>query len=478
MDVTRTLYTSRYGPVLATGWTAKSAFALADANATNLRSMNEWLAMGTAQNLTQLRTAQNTYQGVPSYYTLATDVGGTTYFADASVVPNVTDAQAGRCVSTAEGKARYPDTYVLDGSTSACGWGRDLDAVEPGIFGPGRYPTLIRTDYVANSNDSAWLTNPSAPLTGYPRIYGDTRTGRRLRARLSLELIAQRLAGTDGLGPPGFTLRTLQAAAIGKRDYSSELARSDLLAMCRAEPVMTATDGSRINVRQACDTLSSWDGRADLDGRGAILWREFLGRLENKGPVSSTVVSSSPASGPPPKSKRRSVKETKTKDAEEAADGRWRLPFDPAHPLTTPRGLDRKNPAVHHALADTVQFFQNNHIPPTLTPADAQHYASVPIPGCTDEEGCFDRVDFSGPLGGNGRYPDVDEGSSFMMATELTPGGPHTRVILTYSESSNPSSPHHTDQTTLFSRGQWVTERFTEAEINAAPHLDTTVLHN
>jgi acyl-homoserine-lactone acylase len=97
---------------------------------------------------------------------------------------------------------------------------------------------------VANSNDSAWLTNPSAPLTGYPRIYGDTRTGRRLRARLSLELISQRLAGTDGLGAPGFTLRTVQAEAIGKRDYSAELARSDLLAMCRADPVMTATDGT------------------------------------------------------------------------------------------------------------------------------------------------------------------------------------------------------------------------------------------
>jgi acyl-homoserine-lactone acylase len=100
--------------VLATGWTTKTAFAIADANATNLRSMNEWLAMDTAQNLTRLRTAQNTFQGVPSYYTLATDTGGTTYFADASVVPNVTDAQAERCVSASEGKARYPGTYVLD----------------------------------------------------------------------------------------------------------------------------------------------------------------------------------------------------------------------------------------------------------------------------------------------------------------------------------------------------------------------------
>jgi acyl-homoserine-lactone acylase len=48
--VTRTLYGSRYGPVLATGWTASTAFAIRDANAHNLRSMNEWLAMGRAQS--------------------------------------------------------------------------------------------------------------------------------------------------------------------------------------------------------------------------------------------------------------------------------------------------------------------------------------------------------------------------------------------------------------------------------------------
>ncbi|MBC6457917.1 penicillin acylase family protein [Actinomadura sp. HBU206391] len=476
VTVTRTLYTSRYGPVLATGWTTRTAFALADANASNLRSMNEWLAMGAVQNLAQLRTAQNTYQGVPSYYTLATDTSGTTYFADSSVVPHVTDAQAKRCISTPEGKARYPETLVLDGSTSSCGWGKDPDAIEPGIFGPGRYPTLTRTDYVANSNDSPWLTNPSAPLTDYPRIYGDTRTERRLRARLSLDLISQRLAGTDGLGPPGFTLETLQATAIGKRNYSAELTRADLLATCRTHPVMTATDGRRINVRQACDTLSAWDGRADLDSRGAILWREFFTRLGRSGRVVAPADSSPPTpDGPPPTPKPASAKDTASGDSKEPETGRWRVPFDPAHPLITPRGLDRKNPAVQRALVDTVQRLQNNRTPFALTPADAQRYASIPIPGCTDEEGCFDRIDSSGPIGG-GRYPDVDGGSSFLMAIELTPNGPRTRTLLTYSQSANPASPHHTDQTALFSRSQWITERFTEAEINATPHLQTTAL--
>ncbi|MFC7108157.1 penicillin acylase family protein [Nonomuraea rubra] len=112
----------------------------------------------------------------------------------------------------------------------------------------------------------------------------------------------------------------------------------------------------------------------------------------------------------------------------------------------------------------------------TLTPGQAQHYSSLPVPGCTEFEGCFDRVRTGDPLGADGRYPEVDTGSSFMMAVELTPAGPRTRTILTYSLSANPSSPHHTDQTTLFARGQWVTERFTEAEIAADPRLRVTTV--
>jgi acyl-homoserine-lactone acylase len=449
--VTRTLYSSRYGPVLATGWTDRSAFALADANASNLRSTNEWLAMGTAHDLTQLSTGQDTYQGLPFVYTLATDTGGTTYFADASVVPNVTDALAERCVGTSEGKPQDPDMVVLDGSRSGCVWGRDTDAIEPGIFGPGHQPRLVRADYLANSNNSPWLVNPASPITGYPRIYGDAAAemerGLEPRPRVGLDMISRRLAGTDGLGPAGFTLETLQATARGKRNYTADLGRTDLLKTCRAHPVPTASDGRRVDVRAACATLARWDGRGGLDSRGAVLWREFFTGVLDTPP---------PADGP--------------------WHGWWRVAFDPAHPVTTPRGFDADDPTPRRALADAVQFFQDNHIPLTLTPGQAQHYESVPVPGCTEGEGCFDRIRTHGPLGKDGRYPDVDSGSSFMMAMELTPGGPRARTVLTYSESANPASPHHTDQTVLFSRGQWVTERFTEAEIHADPYLSTTSL--
>ncbi|MFG3685533.1 hypothetical protein [Micromonospora sp. NPDC047740] len=55
---------------------------------------------------------------------------------------------------------------VLDGSRSACELGRDPDAAVPGIFGPAHLPTLVRNDYVTNSNDSYRLANPQQPLEG------------------------------------------------------------------------------------------------------------------------------------------------------------------------------------------------------------------------------------------------------------------------------------------------------------------------
>jgi acyl-homoserine-lactone acylase len=449
-NVERTLYGSRYGPVLATGWTTTTAFALRDANADNLRAMNEWLAMGKAQNLAQLRAAQDTYQGNPFTNTIAVDASGTAYFADASVVPHVTDAHAARCIDTAEGKAFYPEIFVLDGSRSRCNWGNDPDAVQRGIFAPTNVPQLVRTDYVANANQSPWLTNPAAPITGYPAIFGDTGGERDMRTRLGLDMIAKRLAGSDGLGPRGFTLSTLQATMFGNRNYGADLVRADVVAMCRAHPVLTAGDGARVDVRAACDVLAGWDGRAEVNSRGEELWELFFD------------------------------------------DSLLRVPFNPAQPLATPRGIDGDDPEVQRAFADAAQSLRSDS-----SLRSDREWAGIALHGCPEEKGCFNVVEVEGAgvqivrppgqtgprsgsrperPGGKPPAPSI-HGASFIMAVELTPSGPRTRTILTYSQSANPASPHYRDQTVLYSRKQWVTERFTEAEINADLHLQTTALH-
>lgn len=430
--VTRTLYGTRYGPVLADGWTDTAAYALRDVNAGNMRALNTWLAMDQADSVGALRAAERRYQGIPFINTIAADSTGTAYYADASVVPHVTDAQLKSCALPGHGP-------VLDGSTSRCAWGSDPDAIEPGIFGPSHDPRLVRTDYVTNSNDSPWLTNPAAPLTGFPRIFGDTGTPRSPRTRLGLDMVAKRLSGTDGLGPRGFDLRTLRETTLGDRELNAELLRDQLVDFCRAHPTLTATDGASVDVRPACRALAAWDTRADPGSRGAVLWREFLN----------------------------------------AAGGidLYRTPFDPAHPLTTPRDLKTSNPAIGRALADAVQRMTALRIPLDEPLSAAQRYEGIPVPGCSNREGCFNVVDPpNGRIRGDGTYEDVTRGSSFIMAVALTKAGPRASTILTYSESANPASPHHTDQTRLFSRKQWVPDRFTEAQITSDPEYQTTHL--
>lgn len=432
--VERTLYTSRFGPVLSSGWTTTTAYAIRDANAGNLRSTNTWLAMGKARNLAQLRAAQDEFQGVPWTYTLAADTSGGTYFTDSSAVPHLTDAQLARCTP-----ANDEGPTALDGSTSDCAWGSDPDALVPGIYGPSHQPRSSRTDYVANSNNGPQYVNPAAPITGLPGVY-DTDPHLDGRAQLGLRMIAERRDGTDGLGAPGFTEATLRASMLGNRVLSAETGRDDIVALCRAHPSLTATDGTQVDVTQACATLARWDTRADTTSRGIVLWSTFYNRLLDGGPPDT-----------------------------------WRrVPYDPARPLTTPRGFKGEDPRVQRALADAVQEFAARDLPVDVELGAVQKWAGIPLPGC--DAGCFDVVE-AGPDSGTGTPTAGAFGSSFLMTVELTPDGPRAHTLLTYGESANPSSPHFSDQTRLFSRKQWVTERFTQAQIADDPALEVTTLH-
>jgi acyl-homoserine-lactone acylase len=43
--------------------------------------------------------------------------------------------------------------------------------------------------------------------------------------------------------------------------------------------------------------------------------------------------------------------------------------------------------------------------------------------------------------------------------------------VLAYSQSADRTSPHYSDQTKLYARKGWVTERFCERDILASPEL-------
>ena len=173
--------------------------------------LNQFLGIDEAGSAAQVLSVLKKYEGGPWNNTVVADAAGHALYADVLPVPDVTNAEAARC-DTAVGARTFAqdDLPVLDGSQPSCAWGTDPDSAVPGIFGGGEEPTLMRRDFVENSNDSYWLANPGQPLTGYPRIFGDT--GKRwgaepidqnydLRTRSALTMVMDRIEGTDGLGP-------------------------------------------------------------------------------------------------------------------------------------------------------------------------------------------------------------------------------------------------------------------------------------
>ncbi|MGW6443398.1 penicillin acylase family protein [Lentzea sp. NPDC055074] len=424
---TRTLYRTPDGPVVeddrALPWTDTSAFVLRDANQGNLRVVDQWLALARARSVPDLHQALVRHQALPWVNTLASDATGTAYYGDVQVVPHVTDDQRTRCaVDVPIG------LVVLDGSRSDCGWGTDPDAVTPGRFGPGRLPTLIRRDHVSNMNDSPWLANPAAPLTGYPSIVGDVGTERSPRTRLGLDMI----------GANDFSLSTLESAMLGNRNLTAEQGRAAVVAMCQANPTLPAFDGALVDVREACSALAAWPGTGDTGeaSRGAYFWRSFITLTGRPG--------------------------TKL----------WQVPFDPADPVRTPRGVNADDPGVRRAFAEAVRAFAAAGVAVDV-PLDAvQQYEGVPVHGCRGPEGCFNVISVPGPPR-PGVVPEIPHGTSFVMAVELTRDGPRMSSLLVYGQSADPASPHHTDQARLYARKQWVKGEFTEREI--ARNADLTV---
>jgi len=66
---------------------------------------------------------------------------------------------------------------------------------------------------------------------------------------------------------------------------------------------------------------------------------------------------------------------------------------------------------------------------------------------------------------GEGYTPVLTGNSYIQVVTWDAAGIPDVRAILTYSQSSDPESPHYADQTRLYSRGQWIKLPFAEEQI-------------
>ncbi|MEO8451146.1 MAG: penicillin acylase family protein [Gemmatimonadota bacterium] len=443
---THTFWETQYGPVVADAdyiWTATTAYAVRNVT-TSFRWLNQQLGMMLAQSVEELDDAGRKYLALGWLNTAAADASGRTIYADRSAVPHVTDALLDRCVTSDLGKRMLARQQlpVLDGWRSDCEWGTDPDAPVPGIFGAKSLPMLARTDYVMNSNDSHWSNNPHQPLEGFGTIVGDERTPRSLRTRNGLLKIERRLSGADGYPGKRFTLDQLETITMDNRVLSGELWRDSLVATCRRMPVQKG-------IPEACGVLAKWDLTDNLDSRGAVLWRRFVENISS-------------AAQP---------------DAE-----LFTVPFNPADPATTPSGLNAANPRVTRALAAAITDLRDSGIPLDARLREYQYEERsgmrIPIHGGPVPTGQYNLIlTGSGWVPGKG-WNTVMHASSYIMWVQFTDRGPVGRSVLAPSQSDNPDSPNHADQTKLFSEKKSKPILFEDSAIQGDPNLSVVRVCN
>ncbi|CRM48168.1 Acyl-homoserine lactone acylase PvdQ precursor [Pseudomonas sp. 25 R 14] len=424
---TQTVYSSQFGPVVQwpgkLDWNGQYAFSLRDANLGNDRVLHQWYAMNQARSLKDLQASVHTLQGIPWVNTLAADDQGQSLYMNLSVVPNVSAKKLQQCSDPRAGL----QLIVLDGAHSACAWDIDPRAAQPGIFPADQLPQLERKDYVQHSNDSAWMANPKAPLTGYSPVISQDQIALGARARFAL----QRLQDLD---KQPISSADLQHMVLDNQVYLADQVMPDLLKFCAQQ-----TDAS---LNTLCTHLKDWDQKANLDsGLGLVHFIHVLEQMQQVPDV-------------------------------------WRVAFDPRSAQTTPRGLAIERPEVAKALREamlaSVAQVTELGLKAGTRWGDIQVSGNTPMHGGPQELGIYNAMQ-SVPRADGKR--EVVSGSSYLQIVTFDDNGPKAEGVLAFSLSSDPASPYFKDQTQAFSEKKLSPLPFTEQQIKADPQYQRQVIH-
>lgn len=422
----QTVYSSQFGPVVQwpgkLDWDSHYAFSLRDANLGNDRVLQQWDAMNRATSLKALQTSVHTLQGIPWVNTLAADDQGQSLYMNLSVVPNVSAAKLAQCSDPRAGL----QLIVLDGSHSACAWDIDPRAAQPGIFAAADLPQLERTDYVQHANDSAWMANPKAPLTGFSPVISQDHIGLGPRARFAL----QRL---QSLAKQPIKVTDLQNMVMDNEVYLASQVMPDLLAFCA-----NRLGADAATLQPLCTSLKHWDQHANLDSGVGLV--HFINLFEHL----------------------------------QALPDAWRVAFDPAHPLTTPRGLAIEREPVANALREAMLASTAAVGQLGLTRwGDIQVSGQTPMHGGPQQLGIYNAMQTVPRADGK---REVVSGTSYLQIVTFDDNGPQALGVLAFSESSNPASQYSKDQTRAFSEKKLRPLPFTDAQIQADPQYQQQLI--
>ena len=427
------------------GWTDTYALAIEDVSRGNFRAFDQYLRMNQARNLEELVAAVEEEAALPWVNTAAVDRHGNAWYGDVGTVPHVTAAKLEDCSTLLSALVAGFGITLLDGSRSECALGTDPDSAQPGILGASNLPSLATREWVQNSNDSYWLTNPATPLEGFSPLIGDERVAQGFRTRLGIRQIEERLAGTDGRPGNRFQLADVQNLVTGNRNYSAEIVLDSVLTLCDEEPNSVEYQGAQVDVSGACTVLAAWDRRNDTASVGAHVWREVWDRFNDLSDL-------------------------------------WLVPFDPADAANTPAQPNLADPAVRalgmEALARAVTRWQDEGIaldaPWGEVHFDQKNGVDIPIPGGPGGHGIYNAIGTRFEAGRG--FTPVTSGSSIVMAISFDNLKPVVKGVLTYSQSTDPARPFYADQTEqLFSQEAWNDLPFTWSEVQAAEISSETI---
>ncbi len=438
IEQAHTVWNTQYGPVVeypdaGLSWTGTQAYALQDANTLNLRAMEIWIGFNRAESVDDM-VATLGELGIPWVNTIAADRHGQALYADVSVVPDVDAEQLRRCAPSPRAAAllRAAGLVVLDGSRSDCDWRQDPESPVPGLTPIERMPVIVRHDFVQNSNDSFWMSNPDIDWPEFSPLVGGVDEPQSLRTRAGLYAIRTRLAGADGIADHGtIGLDEVQAMLFAERNHAAYLVLDDLLAACEADPAGDADP-------DACAVLARWDRRNNIDSRGEHLFREWW-RVAR------------------------------------AIDNVWSVPFDPKRPATTPSGLDTGDPAVRAALLEALDGAVATVRASGYAldaPLGEVQYRETPagrvgLHGGPEFEGLLNKLETETNTLTDRGYP-VEWGSSYIQAVTFDERGPVAEAIMVYGQSSEPGSPYAFDQLGMFADKQWMALPFHPEDVAAA----------
>lgn len=450
-----TFWISEFGPVLGGGpyfsWTPSTAVAIHDANRANNRWLEQFLAMSRADGVESMLASLKRLQGNPINNTAAADRSGKALYADMGIAVDVDPARIESCLDTPEAQEIYRTFFFmsLNGSDPACHPRRRIGQVQPGAVPPSDRPSLIRTDYILHSNDSHWIVNadPAARLSGFSVMIGDETLARNERTRAGMAMIADRLAGRDGWSGNRFDLDLFQTAFFRSRYLMADQGLDQVIASCRAGASEAASDGELIDLTEACAVLAKWDRTTAVNSVGSHIFREFIARLPKLNVVGLVL----------------------RPDQHDVA-------FDPADPINTPRGFTM-DAGQRRALADAIQYLTRKGVALDRPLGELQFIV---------------RGDRKLPLGGDPStfhnlrpqpendcaYCNIVYGDSYIQLVTFEGERPVARAVTTYSQSTDPASPHFADMTALYSDQRLFSVPFSDAEIAADPGFRSVRLNS